>query len=77
MALSTRRPLNGQGVLRIPVVMNSKRNDESKFGIGTITKFTMRGKDEEVVEIMKNKNSIYLRPGLKITERRSSMTNTN
>ena len=56
MAPSPRQPLNGQGVLRISGVMNSKSRKASKLKIAIINISTMRGKEEELVDIMKNKN---------------------
>ena len=55
MAPSPQQPLNGQGVLRIPGTMNrSKTKLRSK--IATINVTTMRGKEEEVAEMMKARN---------------------
>ena len=55
-ATSPRQPLNGQGVLRISIVMSSKSRKASKLKIAIINISTMRGKEEELVDIMKNDN---------------------
>ena len=53
-APSPRQPLNGQGVLRISGVMNSKSRKASKLKIAIINISTMRGKEEEMVVKSKN-----------------------
>ena len=52
-APSPRQPLNGQGVLRISGAMNSKSRNTSRIAILNIS--TMRGKEEEVVDIMRSR----------------------
>ena len=52
-APSPRQPLNGQGVLRISGAMNSKSRSTSRIAILNIS--TMRGKEEEVVDIMRSR----------------------
>ena len=59
-APSPRQPLNGQGVLSISGVMNSKSRKASKLKIAIINISTMRGKEEELVDIMKQKNLIIV-----------------
>ena len=66
MAPSPRQPLNGQGVLRIPgsrliqtlTTGNVPGHSESdlRIKLGTINVATMRGKEEELVEVMKMRN---------------------
>ena len=59
-APSTRQPLGGQGVLRISGAMMNKSRNTTKFKIAIINISTLRGKEEEVVEIMKSKSLAVL-----------------
>ena len=49
---STRQPLNGQGVLRISGAVNYESRRANKLKIAIINIATMRGKEEELVDIM-------------------------
>ena len=53
---SPRQPFNGQGVLRISGTMNSTSGKTTKLKIAIINISTMRGIEEEVVDIMKEKS---------------------
>ena len=69
-APSPRQPLNGQGVLRISGVMNSESRKTKKSKIAIINISTIRGKEEEVVDIMKSRGLSII--GLSETRLRGS-----
>ena len=66
MALSPQQPFNGRRVRRIPGLgqtnqmndhLNRTRNyKKNHFNIATVNVATMRDKEEEVIEVMKERN---------------------
>ena len=56
IALSPWRPLNGIEVLRIPGLQYCDIRQKNKLEIATVNVSTIRDKEEEIIEVMKDKN---------------------